>query len=156
MRRLALLSAATLVAVSCGSGESIITAGREPVVVTKPPPVTLEPGATLPVGETLPPIDTTVAPTTTAAPLDSLPDCPTDALTGATGTVELTFWHGMNGPLAEELGKLADGYNAGQSKVHVALIEASYEQTIDKYLQSGEASRPDLVQMPEYLSLIHI
>ena len=79
MKRLALLSAAVLVAVSCGSGRSIITAGKEPVVVTQPPPVTLAPGVTLPVGETLPPVDTTIAPTTTAALLDTLPDCPTAA-----------------------------------------------------------------------------
>ncbi len=47
--------------------------------------------------------------------------------------------------------KLADAYNASQSKVKVTLIEASYEQTIDKYLQAGQGSRPDLVQMPEYM-----
>ncbi len=151
MRRVALLSAAVLVAASCGSGKSIITAGREPTVVTQPAPVTLAPGETLPVGETLPPVDTTIAPTTTAALLDTLPDCPTDALASATGPVNLTFWHGMSGPLADELQRLADGYNASQSKVHVTLIEASYEQTIDKYLQSGQGSRPDLVQMPEYM-----
>ena len=47
--------------------------------------------------------------------------------------------------------KLTDAYNASQSKVHVTLIEGSYEQTIDKYLQAGQANRPDLVQMPEYM-----
>jgi sn-glycerol 3-phosphate transport system substrate-binding protein len=151
MRGRALLTSAVLVAVSCGSGKSIITAGRQPTVVTQPAPVTLPPGETLPVGETLPPIDTTIAPTTTAALLDTLPDCPTEALAAATGPVELTFWHGMQGPLSDELGKLADGYNASQSRVHVTLIEGSYEQTINKYLQSGQDSRPDLVQMPEYM-----
>jgi sn-glycerol 3-phosphate transport system substrate-binding protein len=151
MKRLAAFTALLLVAVSCGSGKSIITAGRQPTVVTQPAPVTLAPGATLPVGETLPPVDTTIAPTTTAAVLDSLPNCPTAALATATGPVELTFWHGMNGPLADELQKLTDAYNAGQSKVHVTLIEGSYEQTIDKYLQAGQSSRPDLVQMPEYM-----
>jgi sn-glycerol 3-phosphate transport system substrate-binding protein len=151
MRRVALLTSAVLVAVSCGSGKSIISAGRQPTVVTQPAPVTLPAGETLPVGETLPPIDTTIAPTTTAVLLDTLPDCPTEALAAATGPVELTFWHGMQGPLTDELGKLADGYNASQSKVHVTLIEGSYEQTINKYLQSGQDSRPDLVQMPEYM-----
>jgi sn-glycerol 3-phosphate transport system substrate-binding protein len=151
MRRLAALMPAILIAASCGSGESIITAGREPTVVTQPAPVTLPPGETLPVGETLPPVDTTIAPTTTAAVLDTLPNCPTDALAAATGPVELTFWHGMSGPLAEELGKLTDSYNASQAKVHVTLIEGTYEQTIDKYLQAGQGSRPDLVQMPEYM-----
>jgi sn-glycerol 3-phosphate transport system substrate-binding protein len=151
MRRIAALAAVALIAAACGSGQSIITAGEEPAVVTVPAPITLAPGETLPVGETLPPVDTTIAPTTTAAVLDSLPDCPTDALATATGPVELTFWHGMSGPLADELGKLSAAYNAGQSKVRVTLIEGTYEQTIDKYLQSGQESRPDLVQMPEYM-----
>jgi sn-glycerol 3-phosphate transport system substrate-binding protein len=151
MKRLTLLAAAALVAVSCGSGQSIITAGKEPVVATQPAPITLAPGETLPVGQTLPPVDTTIAPTTTAALLDTLPDCPTKALAAAGGPVQITFWHGMNGPLADELQKLTDGYNAGQSKVHVTLIQSSYEQTIDKYLQASQGSRPDLVQMPEYM-----
>jgi sn-glycerol 3-phosphate transport system substrate-binding protein len=151
MRRIAVLTASALIAAACGSGQSIITAGKEPTVVTQPPPVTLAPGETLPVGETLPPVDTTIAPTTTAALLDTLPDCPTDALATATGPVELTFWHGMNGPLADELQRLTDVYDASQSKVHVTLIEGTYEQTIDKYLQSGQGSRPDIVQMPEYM-----
>ncbi len=120
-------------------------------MVTQPAPITLAPGETLPVGETLPPVDTTIAPTTTAALLDTLPNCPTDALAAAGGPVELTFWHGLNGPLADELQKLADAYNASQAKVNVTLIQASYEQTIDKYLQAGQGSRPDLVQMPEYM-----
>ncbi|MEP7045994.1 MAG: ABC transporter substrate-binding protein [Ilumatobacteraceae bacterium] len=152
MKRTALMSAAMLIAASCGSGRSIITAGHQPPTSPTPAPaVTLAPGATLPVGETLPPADTTIAPTTTAAVLDTLPDCPTGALASAAGTVELTFWHGMNGPLADELNKLTDVYNAAQSKVHVTLIEGSYEETINKYLQTGQSSRPDLVQMPEYM-----
>ena len=151
MRRIAGLLSALLVATSCGSGQSIVTAGRKPTVVTQPPQVTLGPDQTLPVGETLPPADTTIAATTTAAPLDTLPNCPTDALASATSPVELTFWHGMNGPLATELQKLTDAYDASQSKVHVTLIEGSYEETIDKYLQAGQESRPDLVQMPEYM-----
>ena len=151
MKRIVVCAVVAVVAASCGSGKSIITAGREPTVATQPAPVTLAPGETLPVGETLPPVQTTVAPTTTAALLDTLPDCPTSALASATGPVQLTFWHGMNGPLADELQKLTDAYNAAQSKVQVTLIQGSYEQTIDKYLQAGQANRPDLVQMPEYM-----
>jgi sn-glycerol 3-phosphate transport system substrate-binding protein len=49
------------------------------------------------------------------------------------------------------LKKLTDDYNASQTKVHVTVIEGTYESTIDKYLQSGQASRPDVVQMPEYM-----
>jgi sn-glycerol 3-phosphate transport system substrate-binding protein len=151
MRRLALLSAAVLIAASCGSGKSIITAGREPTVVTRAPQVTLAPGDTLPVGQTVPPVETSIAPTTTAVPLDTLPNCPTDALANAAGPVEITFWHGSQGPVGEELQKLADAYNSSQAKVKVDLIQGSYEETIDKYLVSGQGSRPDLVQMPEYM-----
>ena len=88
MRRLALFAVAAVVVGSCGSGKSIITAGREPPVVTQPGPVTLPPGETLPVGETLPPVDTTIAPTTTAAVLDTLPNCPADALAALTTPVD--------------------------------------------------------------------
>lgn len=151
MKRLSAFAAVVVLVVSCGSGKSIITAGRQPPVVTQPAPVTLPPGETLPVGETLPPIETTIAPTTTAALLDTLPNCPTEALAAATSPVNITFWHGLSGPLGDELQKLADVYNATQSKVKVSLIEGTYEETIDKYLQSGQSSRPDLVQMPEYM-----
>ena len=152
MRRLSRVTAAVLVAASCGSGQSIITAGREPpTAATQPPQVTLAPGETLPGNETLPPLQTTIAPTTTAAVLDTLPKCPTEALDSVAGPVEITFWHGLNGPVGDELQKLADAYNAEQSKVEVTLIQASYEQTIDKYLQAGQGRRPDLVQMPEYM-----
>ncbi|MEY2446087.1 MAG: sn-glycerol 3-phosphate transport system substrate-binding protein [Ilumatobacteraceae bacterium] len=151
MKRLTVLVLTGIVVASCGSGKSIISAGRQPTVITRPAPVTLAPGETLPVGETLPPPDTTIAPTTTATALNLLPDCPTSALASAAGPIQLTFWHGMAGPLGDELQKLTDGYNASQSKVKVTLIQGSYEQTIDKYLQSGQSSRPDLVQMPEYM-----
>ncbi len=152
MRRLVAISAAALLVVAgCGSGKSIIAAGRQPTVATKPPPVTVAPGQTLPVGVTLPVAETTVAPTTTAVPLDTLPKCPTDALASAGGPVELTFWHGMQGPLGVQLQNLTDVYNAGHPKVHVTLVEESYERTIDKYLQAGQGNRPDLVQMPEYM-----
>ena len=150
MKRLAGVLSALLVVTACGSGQSIVTAGQKPTVATQPP-VTFAPGDTVAPGETRPPADTTIAPTTTAALLDTLPNCPTEALATATSPVELTFWHGMNGPLATELQALTDAYDASQSKVHVTLIEGSYEETIDKYLQAGQDSRPDLVQMPEYM-----
>jgi len=91
----------------------------------------------------------TLPPTTTIAP-DNLPDCPTDALANATGTTEISFWHGMSGPLGEELTKLTDAYNASQDKVKVLLVQGSYEETADNYYQASQGDRPDLVQMPEY------
>lgn len=88
--------------------------------------------------------------TTTTVPYDALPDCPTDALDTATGTVEIDFWHGMSGPLGEELTKLTDAYNASQDKVKVSLVQGSYEDTADNYYAASQDSRPDMVQLPEY------
>ena len=89
--------------------------------------------------------------TTVATPLDSLPACPTGALAAATAPVNITFWHGMTADLEKALTALTDQYNASQTKVKVTLQnQGGYEQTIDKYLQSGQDSRPDLVQSPEY------
>ena len=115
----------------CRSGKDITDTGA-----TTPPPVTTQPGDTL-------------APTTTVAP-DTLPDCPTDALETASGTIDLEFWHGMTGEVGNAIDALAATYNASQSKVHVSLLGASYEETYDKYLQSGTGSRPDMLQLPEY------
>jgi sn-glycerol 3-phosphate transport system substrate-binding protein len=103
--------------------------------------------------------DTTVADTsgsstsaasTTSVPTDSLPDCPTDALAKATGTVNIKFWHGMSGPLNDELTKLTNAYNKSQTKVKVSLVQGSYEETADNYFAASQANRPDLVQLPEY------
>jgi len=93
----------------------------------------------------------TEAPSTSAAPLSELPPCDPGALEGADGPIEITFWHGMNGELETSLVALTDEYNASQSKVKVSLEnQGGYEQTLDKYLQSGAGSLPDLVQAPEY------
>jgi len=93
----------------------------------------------------------TEAPSTSAAPLSELPPCDPTALDGADGTVELTFWHGMNGELEKSLVALTDEYNASQTKVKISLEnQGGYEQTLDKYLQSGSGSLPDIVQAPEY------
>jgi sn-glycerol 3-phosphate transport system substrate-binding protein len=64
-------------------------------------------------------------------------DCPVDALEGATGTVEITVWHTYVGLTSRTLNKLADGYNASQSKVKVQVENqgASYEELLRKYRQ---------------------
>ncbi|MFZ9628993.1 MAG: ABC transporter substrate-binding protein [Ilumatobacteraceae bacterium] len=131
-RPAALVLVAALAAASCSGGGSVTDSGER---ATPVPTVT---GG-----------DTTLATTTTVA-ADTLPDCPTDALDSATETVELTFWHGMSGPLGEQLDALAADYNASQSKVHVTLVGGDYEATLDKYLQSNQDSRPDVIQLPEY------
>jgi sn-glycerol 3-phosphate transport system substrate-binding protein len=91
------------------------------------------------------------APTTTQAPLAGFPDCPTDALDGADGPVDITFWHGMNDVLEDALIALTDAYNASQDRVRVTLQnQTGYNQTIDQFVQSSPSSRPVLVQFPEY------
>jgi sn-glycerol 3-phosphate transport system substrate-binding protein len=94
---------------------------------------------------------TAVASTTTQAPLAQFPDCPTDALDDADGTVEFTFWHGMNDALETSLIGLTNTYNASQDRVQVTLQnQTGYNETIDQFIQSSQSSRPVLVQFPEY------
>ncbi len=90
--------------------------------------------------------------TSPAAPADLEP-CPVDALDAAGGgaPVEITFWHALSSENGRVLQAVTDAYNASQSKVHVTLeFQGGYEQSIDKYLQSDSANRPDLIQLPEY------
>ncbi len=146
---LALVGAASLLAAACSSGESALESGNErpTTPATSAPPATAEPGATTPAGSA----PTTAAPTTTVTPLADLPPCPVDALDGAAGPVELTFWHGMSNELETALIELTDQYNASQDAVVVTLQnQTGYEATIDKYIQSSQSSRPDIVQFPEY------
>lgn len=145
-------AAFALVAAACGNGQSILEAGNPPTtprtVPTTLPPLTAPPGQTLP--PTIP-TTTTLPPSTTATPLADLPKCPTDALAAVDGTVEITFWHGLNAGLEDTLVKLTDEYNASQSKVRVNLQnQGGYEQVVDKYIQSSPDSRPDLFQTAEY------
>ncbi len=135
---------------ACGSGDSILQAGNDPppaTTTTAPPPVvTAAPGETLP-ATTEPPIATT-----TTTPLASLPPCPVDALDTAGGTVDITFWHGLTGILDDTLIDLVSQYNASQSKVRVTLEnQGGYAQTIDKFVQSSQDSRPQMVLLPEYM-----
>ena len=133
-------TAGALTLAACGGGGGSLTqAGNESTTVA--PTSSLAPGETT----------TTPAPSTTVAtPLDDLPACPVDALP-ASGTVELTFWHGMTGDNEKALKKLTKAYNESQSTVKVVLQnQGGYEQAIDKYLQSSTGGRPGLVQAPEY------
>jgi sn-glycerol 3-phosphate transport system substrate-binding protein len=62
------------------------------------------------------------------------------------------LWHGLSDANGTELQKVTDQYNSQQTKVHVNLqFQGGYADTIDKYLQSDQGSRPDMVQMPEYM-----
>jgi sn-glycerol 3-phosphate transport system substrate-binding protein len=132
------------VAAACSSGESALDIDSGDQATTAPAPN----GST---EDTTDGTGTALASTTTVAPLAQFPDCPTDALDAAAGPIEITFWHGMNDVLEDSLIELTDAYNASQDKVRVILQnQTGYEATIDKYIQSSPASRPDLVQFPEY------
>ena len=66
--------------------------------------------------------------------------------------MELTLWHGLNAESETALTTLTDAYNASQTKVRVELQnQGNYSQTIDKYVQSSQGSRPDIVIFPEYV-----
>ena len=152
---LAMLVTGGMLAASCRSGKSLTNAGieRKPAPTTAATvPVSTLPGETLPPGQTVPTIPPTAPPTTLPALLDTLPRCNTAALDSASGPVQITFWHGLANELGVELQTLTGQYNSSQTKVHVNLeFQGSYDQTIDKYLQSNSATRPDMVQMPEYM-----
>lgn len=127
-----------LLLTACGDGGTILNAGNDQ------PDATVN---TAPNGTTT----TTEPATTTSVALAELPPCNTDALAGASGPVEIEFWHGMNGLNNDTLTAFAGEYNASQSKVHVTVqAQGGYEQNITKYLQSSDDGRPDLVQFPEY------
>jgi sn-glycerol 3-phosphate transport system substrate-binding protein len=147
-RLVAVLAAAGLLA-ACASGESILNAGNNDPV---PPSATVggTPATAAP-GETLPP-PTTVLVTTTTTPLASLPPCPVDALPSSGGPVEITFWHAMANVAETTLQELTAKYNAEQDRVRVTLEnQGGYNENIDKYVQSSQESRPELVQFPEYV-----
>jgi sn-glycerol 3-phosphate transport system substrate-binding protein len=146
------LAVTTSMAVAaCSSGESILTIGQDDTttVATAPPDPDVPP-STDASGSTIPPPET-IAPTTTEAPLVEFGECPVDALDDADGPVEITFWHGLGADLEPALIALTDAYNATQDRVVVDLQnQTSYDALIDKYIQSSQASRPNIVQFPEY------
>jgi sn-glycerol 3-phosphate transport system substrate-binding protein len=159
-RTIAVVAAAALCAGACGSGKSIIVAGNDtPTQTTVVAPATTS--ATSPTGPTTPPSTNgdgepvTTPPatnaTTTTTPLEQLPDCPVGALDGVTEPVQITFWHGLNVDNEEALQRVVDEYNASQTGVRVnAQNQGGYLETIDKYYQSNQSDRPELVMFPDY------
>ncbi len=140
-----------------GSGESILESGNEPATTTTTARPEQSAGSTEPADAGASPATTSIATTTpaptTTTPLDALQSCPVDALEGADGPIEVLMWHGFTGATKDGIEFLADTYNAGQSNVRVRLEEqGSYESAIDKYVQSSQESRPDLVVFPEYVA----
>ena len=156
-RRLSLLVIGALALAACSGGESILESGNEATTTTASTTVA-SPSDTDPPGDAEPTDDTepTVAPPTTAAPttttpLEALPPCPVEALDAADEPVEVLFWHGLTGETDTAIQALTEAYNASQSAVRVQLeFQGSYDETFDKYIQSSQGSRPDLVMFPEY------
>ena len=136
-RRTSLVVVSLGLVAACSGGGSITGGGG---ATTTSPVTTVGPGSTPDSG----------GPSTSTTVADTLPDCPTDALASVTSPVTIKFWHGMQTQLGVDLAKLTDAYNAGQTKVKVALVQGSYEKTLDNYLASSQADRPDMVQLPEY------
>ena len=146
----ALALAAATVAAACSSGDSALNIDQGQT--TDAPVVTSDSGTPADTStDDTSPDETALASTTTQAPLEQFPDCPTDALDGADGPVEITFWHGMNDVLEDSLIALTDAYNTTQDRVRVTLQnQTGYNETIDQFTQSSPSSRPVLVQFPEY------
>ena len=133
-------------------------------------------GTTIPLGAptatTLQLVATTVAQATTtasraaAAPsgFDAAPGvtvplanefepCPVEVLEAADEPVELVFWHAMNATNEDALTTLTEAYNSSQDRVVVELRnQTGYNELVDKYFQSSDDDRPDLVQMPEFMT----
>jgi len=164
---IAAATAAALVAASCSSGgDSILQSGNEAATTVGAATTLAAPAGTAGTdgtdgtdgtagtaapGETTPAPSTRAVTTTTIAGID-LPPCPVDALDDADGTVEVLMWHGLTGATDDGIEFLAAEYNASQSKVRVKLEpQGSYDSTIDKYVQTSQGSRPDLVMFPEYV-----
>jgi sn-glycerol 3-phosphate transport system substrate-binding protein len=100
----------------------------------------------------LPPTTPPTIATTTTTPLASLPPCPVDALDDATSPVEITLWFGLAGETEPALLALTDEYNADQNRVVVRVEnQGGYKELIDKYVQSSQESRPNVVLLPEYV-----
>lgn len=159
-RRLTVVAlAGVLTAAACSGGNSALDAGNDDETTTPSAETvggdaeqTAEPVASDPEESAADTPASTVGPTTTVAPLADLPPCPVDALDAADGPVEITFWHGMANELETALIDLVDGYNASQDRVRVVLQnQTAYESAIDKYIASNTDSRPDIIQLPEYI-----
>lgn len=127
-----------LVAAGCGSGESILDAGRVPAVDTVPANT-----------------DPEVAPTTTQALLEEYPACPADALDARDaggGPVEVTFWYALSNEAEGALFDIVDRFHASQDRVRIDLQnQGGYNEAIQKYRQRSQEGRPDMVMLPEYM-----
>src|SRR5690606_7427521 len=83
--------------------------------------------------------------------LDEFPACPVDALDAADGPVEITYWHAMTADNNDAIEALVERYNSSQDRVVVKVEgQGGYSEVADKYYQSGDSARPDVVMFPEW------
>ena len=79
-----------------------------------------------------------------------LPECPVDALDGASTPVEVTVWHSYTAVTEETLLAMADDYNAGQDRVQVVIQnQSSYEELWRKYQQGIASSQLPGIAIPD-------
>ena len=79
-----------------------------------------------------------------------LPECPVDALDGATTPVEVTVWHSYTAVTEETLLAMADDYNASQDRVRVVIQnQSSYEELWRKYQQGIASSQLPGIAIPD-------
>jgi len=151
-----LIAGALLIAACGGSDKSVLDNNKPSTTATSASTASTAPttdASTAPSGSDAASTTAPAASTTAATPLDSLPDCPIDALASATSPVEITVWHSLNADLlSSTLAKLTDQYNASQTKVKVKYVnQGAYEESIKKYFETTQKQRPDVVQFPEYI-----
>ena len=67
------------------------------------------------------------------------------------GPIQLTWWHSMGGPLGEEVNKLANEFNASQSKYQVKPVyKGQYDQSMTEAIAAFRTHRqPDILQVYE-------
>lgn len=149
----AALAAASLALVACGGDKSVLDQDRPSTTAAPSTAPTI--GDTSNTEATTPSTGDTGETSTTVAgnALDGLPECRVDALDTAPAPVEITVWHSLSADvLSSTLAELTDRYNASQDRVRVKYInQGSYEDSIKKYLETSPKSRPDVVQLPEYM-----
>ncbi len=80
--------------------------------------------------------------------------CPVGALDDVEEPVRITFWHALSAQASNDaIVALAEAYNASQDKVIVEVQNQNgYNEAADKFLQSSQADRPHVIQLPEYMT----
>lgn len=155
----ALLAAAMALAACGGSDKSVLdkdtpstTAAPSSAPSSSSPSASSTPTSGSTTESSAAPTSSQASSTSAPTALDSLPDCPIDALAAASSPVQITVWHSLNADLLSgTLAKLTDQYNASQSKVKVKYVnQGSYEDSIKKFFDTDPKQRPDVVQFPEY------